>query len=65
MNGLQDNINFFAVAAYSGGQGGYFSPHLVQSQVKAGLLVDRPESHQYLIGQREPGSLLPYSILPF
>ena len=29
MNGLQGTINFFAVAAYSGGQGGYFSPHLV------------------------------------
>ena len=29
MNGLQGTINFFAVAAHSGGQGGYFSPHLV------------------------------------
>ena len=29
MNGLQGTINFFAVAAHSGGQGGYFSPHLL------------------------------------
>ena len=29
MNGLQGTINFFAVAAHSGGQGGYFSQHLV------------------------------------
>ena len=33
MNGLQGTINFFAVAAHSGGQGGYFSPHIVEIQM--------------------------------
>ena len=38
MNGLQGTINFFAVAAHSGGQGGYFSPHLVYTE---NVQVDR------------------------
>ena len=38
MNGLQGTINFFSVAAHSGGQGGYFSLHLVYSELSFSLL---------------------------
>ena len=42
MNGLQGTINFFAVAAHSGSQGGYFSPHLVYGAVHAKSTTLKP-----------------------
>ena len=42
----------------------FFSHSLPIAGKGGGILVGRAESHQYLIGEREPGSPLLYFIIP-
>ena len=66
MNGLQGTINFFAVAAHSGGQGGYFSPHLVYTSVDSIDNCDNREINEGLLPEYlntlNPANLPPHEL---